>query len=609
MHDVVGGVASRYSIGDRERSIVNDDGHRDHYQPCLSRADSSVNRITMAFAPVISQSDVVRQIAQNRHGFAAWMGAGCSAESGVKTGRQICEEIRTDLAKYYRGQDLKAWENQTLNWDDPRRRYSTCLRKRAPTLDQRVEYFRTLLKDKAPAFSHHALSLLMTRRVLKRTCFTTNFDKLIEIAFAQQGFTEFQVIREENDNLFWRGDDYDKNFIIKLHGDYDAFNIKNTLDETIRIPPPLAGIAKNALRSSGLVVLGASGFEDSVIRFFNDLVDSGPIERTLSLGFYWAVNVSQDDDVDDDQAVEALVRQKLEQQSISNQLQELFERAGKSGINCGFFAVAGAGSFFGNLVTATNDQVLISVADRYLDHRVRLRHHLAKKGLDPAAIATRVGRIERHHELHSRTLPQEVGTPTVLRRFRIGTREVSVVLGDISATAVLTHGGPLKARRAVVSPDDDLLSAGAGAALMILMRAGRDTIIRELAKFENVEHTQVAVTSAGNLPVSYILHAAATSIKPDGSSIANTEHVTQTFANVIRLSDALGIDTVITPLIAAGSSGLAAAQSVDALLASLSTAIVGDSGRPEHVVICVRDRHYVRDEEWNDLVKRYGAPL
>jgi hypothetical protein len=105
------------------------------------------------------------------------------------------------------------------------------------------------------------------------------------------------------------------------------------------------------------------------------------------------------------------------------------------------------------------------------------------------------------------------------------------------------------------------------------------------------------------------LHAAATSIQPDGTSIASTEHVTQTFANVIRLSDALGIDTVITPLIAAGSSGLPAAQSVDALLASLSSAIVGDSGRPEHVVICVRDRHYVRDEEWNDLVKRYGAQL
>jgi O-acetyl-ADP-ribose deacetylase (regulator of RNase III)/NAD-dependent SIR2 family protein deacetylase len=553
--------------------------------------------------PVISRADVVRQIVQNKGSFAAWVGAGCSAEAGIKTGRQICESIREELTKNKLPASVEEWTNRELHWNDPRRRYSTCLKRHAPAADQRVEYFRSLLKDKAPAFSHQALALLMSARMLKRTCFTTNFDKLIEVAFAQQGYTEFQVIRNESETPFWRQDGYDKSFILKLHGDYDAFNIQNTLDETIRIQGELSKVAGNALRSSGLIVLGASGFEDSVIRFFNDVIDADPSERKLSLGLYWAVNISAGEDVDDEARIEATVRKKIHGLSISPQIREIFERAAKKDFSCGFFPVVGAAGFFLDLVRATEDNDLILVAERYLGHEMRLRRHLAARGLEQEAVEARISRITEHQRQRRLSFGAQDATPIFGSRFVVGARTIIVVHGDLASTLLLDAHEFAKSRRAVVSPDDDLLTAGAGAALALLIKAGQGDTLRELLKFQNVGHCEVAVTSGGNLPVNFILHAAATRILLDGTAVAEPQHVKRTFSNVLRMCEALAVETVITPLIAAGSSGL---KPIAAARAILEACADHADGFPQHVLICIRDRHYIRDEEWVEAIREVG---
>jgi hypothetical protein len=103
----------------------------------------------------------------------------------------------------------------------------------------------------------------MSNGVLHRTCFTTNFDKLLERAFAIQGEVECQAIRTPAESTYHL-QEHDKCYLVTLHGDYDTHNILNTEDETVRINSSLVALTESVLSQSGIVVIKASGQEDSV---------------------------------------------------------------------------------------------------------------------------------------------------------------------------------------------------------------------------------------------------------------------------------------------------------------------------------------------------------
>src|SRR5262249_32722675 len=128
--------------------------------------------------------------------------------------------------------------------------------------------------------------LLMRHGYLKRTCLTTNFDKLMEIAFAQQTVSNFQAIRSDEETRYWG--ERDKYYVLKLHGDYDTGNILNTINETIRIPKGLQEISTGFLQRSGLVVLGCSGYEQSVQAYLDDLWQMQD-RSILNFGIYWGI--------------------------------------------------------------------------------------------------------------------------------------------------------------------------------------------------------------------------------------------------------------------------------------------------------------------------------
>jgi len=70
--------------------------------------------------------------------------------------------------------------------------------------------------------------------------------EVIEMAFAQQAVSEFQAIRSDEEQQYWGYED--KQYVIKLHGDYDTANILNTNDEAIRIPESLQKIGVEVLQ-------------------------------------------------------------------------------------------------------------------------------------------------------------------------------------------------------------------------------------------------------------------------------------------------------------------------------------------------------------------------
>jgi hypothetical protein len=287
---------------------------------------------------VTSDLDVLRYVRQQPGRYALFMGAGASLEADVLTADQICRDIRNRLEQQNPSRSQDDLED-LLNWNDPRRRYSTCLMRYGRSAAQRVAYFRELLKAKQPAFCHHSTALLMKRGILRRTCLTTNFDKLIEVAFAQQGGGECQPIRSHEEAMFWDEEDVDKCYVVKLHGDYDTHNILNTRDETLRIEDDLEAIAGGVLEDAGLIVLGAAGHEDSVIRLFDDLTSRAD-RRMLSMGLFWGVYVGPaEEERPADDEVEERVRAAIESGSVSQEIVEMVSRANTTDRESAFFLV------------------------------------------------------------------------------------------------------------------------------------------------------------------------------------------------------------------------------------------------------------------------------
>jgi O-acetyl-ADP-ribose deacetylase (regulator of RNase III) len=540
---------------------------------------------------IVPEHEIIRRVTTTRNAYVAWIGAGASAEAGVKTGRQICQDIRNSLATFVRPANEDDWARLELNWADELRRYSTCLTKYGPPAD-RVRYFRQLILGLQPAFCHHAVAMLMQAGHFKKTCLTTNFDKLMEMAFAQQGNSEFQAIRSDGETSFWRQED-DKCYIVKLHGDYDAHNIRNTSDETVRIPIQLQRIGVDLLKQSGMIVLGSSGYESSVLRFLEDAL-SDPQPTIMNLGLYWGVNTSGANSANsspDD--LEALVIGKLKAGSVSRDLVEIVSRHDRPERPLAFFPVQGTGNFLFKLIRVTGNNALIGRSSRFLDHTMRLRYSFERGGLTREAINARLEKLKEKSlerwtgaEFQRRSLPF---ARVWSAKSREGAMEIEVIYGDITSRSLMTSDKFPSGRRAVVSPDDTFLSAGGGVSLALLEKAGKYTILNELSKFPSIGHREVVATSGGDLPVNYVLHAAATKLDPNGTSHVSPCDVTETIASALAVAATLRAETVFIPLIAAGLEGMDSKESLAAILIGAQRFESENPGHPRRVVVVIKE--------------------
>jgi O-acetyl-ADP-ribose deacetylase (regulator of RNase III)/NAD-dependent SIR2 family protein deacetylase len=526
-------------------------------------------------ARLATSGEVTRLMSDMGGQFAVWIGAGLSLEAGIKASREICDEIKTRLAKDAGVSDTDTWARENLDWDDLNRRYYKCI-SRLGNRTVRIQYFRRIIRDVQPSFSHHAIALLMQRNYIRPTCLTTNFDKLLEMAFAQHAISEYQAIRSDVEVEYWGEEE--KFYILKLHGDYDTANILNTSDETIRIPGKLRNISTQLLQRSGLVVLGSSGYEQSVLRYFDELWERrlegakihGPEGNILDLGVYWGVYMGDRRPTGMGPDAElAQLQSKIADGNVSRNIVESAERAEKAERDFSFFPLWGSGQFLYELIERLDDD-LAGEARHYLDHKMRLRVVLGKGGLNSGAIDARLRRLderaqqERDQGGHTSPRPDHA-----LRAAREGKQQqIDLLYGDLASRSLLAWPEFGEVRRAVISPDDTFLSAGGGAALALLQKAGKTALLSEIAKFQPVSHRSVAVTSAFNLPVNYILHAATVTLNADGSSDTTADDVRVTMLSALRAAQALSVYAMFVPLIGAGTEAVPASSSLDAILAA-----------------------------------------
>jgi O-acetyl-ADP-ribose deacetylase (regulator of RNase III)/NAD-dependent SIR2 family protein deacetylase len=545
---------------------------------------------------VVSDVDVIRNIVTNQGAFTAWLGAGASIEAGVPTARDICEEIRQEIARFDKPANEVEWARQELAWDDPRRRYSTCLLRYAKTPVQRLRYFRRLIEGTQPSFSHHALCLLMSSDLLQGTCLTTNFDKLIEMAFAQQGFSECQSIRSDREAEFWR-QEAGKCYVVKLHGDYETYNIQNTRDETIYVAAPVRRIVLDAVKHGGLFLVGSSGYEESIKSLLNELLGTEQEQaRIPDMGVYWGVRVAGPRPLQPTLAdYEALIAKSLSDGSVNEEVVEVFARSHRDERPCAFFPIWDSSSFFFDLVQASENKAIIGRARRYLDHFMRLRKVFAEGGLSGEAIQNRLARfrpVTRRlpEDLHKRST---VVKPAFMAKSAACSLSIRFLYGDVTSRSLMAHDDFRDSRRAVISPEDTLISASGGAALALVLKAGSHIILNELSKFSKVSQRQIVVTSGGDLPVHYIFHAAATRLDPDGSSHISTTDISASVANALEMAVVQEVGVVFSPLIGSGTEGIEPGLSLEAIVAAARAFGLAHPVQRLSVIIVARDESAV----------------
>jgi O-acetyl-ADP-ribose deacetylase (regulator of RNase III)/NAD-dependent SIR2 family protein deacetylase len=541
---------------------------------------------------VASDVDIVRNIVSYPGSFAAWLGAGASIEAGVPTARTICDEIRRKMAEHEKPANELEWARNELAWDDQKRKYSTCLLRYAQTPAQRIQYFRSLIAGTQPSFSHHALCLLMSSEMLQGTCLTTNFDKLIEMAFSQQGFSECQSIRSDKEAEFWRQEPR-KCYVVKLHGDYETYNIQNTQDETIFVAKPVRRIVLESVKHGGLIFVGSSGYEESVKSLLNELLGPDQDEGTIPrMGVYWGVRVSGAPPVNPTLSTyEALISESLTDGSVSQEIVEIFARSHSPQRPCMFFPIWDASSFFFKVVTASGNKAVIGRARRYLDHFMRLRQRFSECGLSDEAIATRLAKFNPRtrrlpEELHMRSAAAKTTFTATCGKCQLSIR---FLYGDVTSRSLMAQDDFAKSRRAVISPDDTLISASGGAALALALKAGQHMILNELSKFSKVDQRNIVVTSGGNLPVHYIYHAAATRLDHDGSSHISTDDIGAAVSNALRMAVVQDVGTVFTPLIGSGAEGIDPVKSLDAIVTAAKLYGLAEPTKAFTVVVVALD--------------------
>ena len=526
------------------------------------------------YIDLLGQADVLHVLRESPGQHVAFLGAGVSKEAGVPLAGEICDEIRAKLLAPRSVADPDAWAREHLSWNDPSRKYTACLDAYG-SAEQRVAYFRSLLKRASPSFAHHAAALLMSHDVLFQTALTTNFDKLLERAFVEQALRECQAIRTEEEAEYW-GEERDKCYVFKLHGDYDTHNILNTRPETRSVPGFFLPHSLNFFRAKGLLVLGCAANEESIVEFFKRILAASDA-RVLSGGVRWGVFVGsrRPSAITEQEELEHL-KQAIEAGAVSKAIVELLGDMHDKYLDrrpCSFFPVWGSGNLLLQLIEVQGNGDLKQAAQPWLDHEMRLQTTFQEQGLHHEVIEKHI----RNLRSAQRKIGQDPGAPARPVRqasratSRRGNREVRVAYGDITSPATMGDSEFAGVRRAVVSPEDTTVSAGGGVALRLLTKAGPRYLLNELTKLGPIKQGTCVVTSAGNLPVHYIFHAAPLKIEKDGSYDINEESLKQAVTSVLKCAEALAVGALWIPLLGAGVADVPGVESLKSILSTIAS--------------------------------------
>lgn len=216
--------------------------------------------------------------------FALLLGSGASVISGVKSAQGMIEEWRREL--YRRSgapESFTEWigEQPWYNSDDE---YSLLFELEYDQPPVRRAHIEECLKHARPTLGYMYLTNLLNDNIFN-VVFTTNFDDLINEAFFlfQAGGVRPIVCAHDSAVSGIRVTSA-RPKIIKLHGDFLFDNIKNTMRELETLEDNMKRKFMQFAQEYGLVVVGYSGRDHSVMNMLDMLVQRG---EYFQQGIYW----------------------------------------------------------------------------------------------------------------------------------------------------------------------------------------------------------------------------------------------------------------------------------------------------------------------------------
>lgn len=229
-----------------------------------------------------------------------FLGAGASFSSGIPTGSYLTWYFKREIycsencISQERFKDLQSESSRTILQEyfnnqtgypalgDPQE-YSFYFEKCYSTWSARKDFIDSLVSKKSPAIGYLCLaSLLVDSKV--DNIWTTNFDELTETAIhSVDSLFPINVLSSANKSSF---SNINPTYccLYKLHGDYRYDRLLNTSDELKTLEKEIENQFYNKLQNKGLLVIGYSGSDDSVMGTFEKYILDG---KFLSKGLYW----------------------------------------------------------------------------------------------------------------------------------------------------------------------------------------------------------------------------------------------------------------------------------------------------------------------------------
>ena len=174
--------------------------------------------------------------------------------------------------------------------DDDPRFYSEVFERAYPNSEDRGAFIESQVRDALPNYGHHVLAALVAANSLKLVV-TTNFDPLLERAINPVLDGDFfdgrqlEVVDLDNPSRAARalaGDRWP--LVVKAHGDYRSEHLKNISVELQQQDAELRNTITGALTRFGLVVVGYSGRDESVMRMLRDTL---ALPTPYPAGLFW----------------------------------------------------------------------------------------------------------------------------------------------------------------------------------------------------------------------------------------------------------------------------------------------------------------------------------
>ncbi len=169
--------------------------------------------------------------------------------------------------------------------------------------------------------------------------------------------------------------------------------------------------------------------------------------------------------------------------------------------------------------------------------------------------------------------PNEDGLAT----FQFGRTTVRITRGDIAAVTA----------DALVCSDDNYLTMGGGPSLALL-KAGGAAVREDARKHGPLQLGDVVATTAGALPVQYILFVIV--IDFDKGVYVGEPQLREAMLRCLRLADALGVRTLGFPALAAGFARMPPASAAEVMLRALADYVSGDTGLTDVTLVEYADQ-------------------